>query len=251
MRGKPTAEAASLASLSACKSFSPAMGRERRTLTPRMTSRFCLDGANGELWIRIAEIQQFTVRVVLRECGLAHDGDIQQSEDSRVNNVDHITPEAGKRVGTGRTGVDYGGHSLGNAVRVGRNSQRCHAIVHVNVDINESRRNNLASRVEHLSGLRFGKVLRQRHYFAIANRDVAECGKSAATGRQPCLPLPTNQIHLAAAWPSPASSASLGQRRRLMNFRQPPDVRTVFECGREISRFPCTWLSSETGNIQF
>ena len=63
-------------------------------------------------------------------------------------------------MGPGGTGVEHRGNAFGNAVRVGRNSERRHAVVNVHVDVNQSRRDDFATGIEHLPSLGFRNVFR-------------------------------------------------------------------------------------------
>ena len=72
----------------------------------------------------------------------------------------------------GRAGVDHGGDSLGDGIRVGRNAERRHAVVDVRVNIDQPGRDDLAACVECLPRLAFGNLRQDRRDLLTHNADI-------------------------------------------------------------------------------
>ena len=78
----------------------------------------------------------------------------------------------GKVLAPGRAGVDHGGGALGDAGRVGGNAQRRDAVVNVNVNVDEARRDDLAAGVEHVQRFGCRNIGGDAHNLRSGNRDV-------------------------------------------------------------------------------
>src|SRR5262245_18082699 len=98
--------------------------------------------------------------VVWRKRRLADNRNIQQCVDTSVNHSNDILAKARECVCSRRSGVNHSGYSLGDTVRIGWDTQGRYSIVDVSMNINQPRRDNLASSVEYLAGFGFRDVCR-------------------------------------------------------------------------------------------
>ena len=112
-----------------------------------------LDGADGELGIGIAKVEQLAVRVASGKSRLPDDRDVQERINAGVHNVDDVFAETRKRVGASGPCIYDGGDTLGNAIRICRNAKRRDAVIYVHVDVDEPGRDDFAPCIEDLAGL--------------------------------------------------------------------------------------------------
>ena len=136
-----------------------------------------LDRADREFRIGVAQIHQFAPRVVVGKGRLADHGNIEQREDASIDGINHQAPESGEGVRARRTGVQYGGGAFRDAVGIGWDGERRNAVINVDVNVDQSRGNDLAARVHDDAriGLRNGGS--DRRHFVPRNRNVAHRGE--------------------------------------------------------------------------
>ena len=97
----------------------------------------------------------------------------RERPDAGLGDVDDVLAEPGKRVGAGGAGIEDRGDPLGDAVGVGRNPQRGHAVVDVDMDVDQSRRHDRAADVEDMLGVGLGNVGRHLGDGVAEDGDVA------------------------------------------------------------------------------
>src|SRR4030095_549299 len=136
-----------------------------------------LYGSDREFGVGIAQIEQLAVRVVVRQRRLTDHRNIQQRVNPRVDNVDQLFTEAGECVRSSRAGIEYGGNSLRDAVRVGRNAQRRHTVVNVDMNIDQPRSHDLAAGVQHMARLRLLNPCGNPGDLPARNGDIQLAGK--------------------------------------------------------------------------
>ena len=89
--------------------------------------------------VGVAQVEQFTPRVVLREGRLSDHRNIQQGEDTGLGGIDDVLAEPWECVCSRGARVNCSGHALGDAVGIRGYAQRCDAVVHMGVDIDPAR----------------------------------------------------------------------------------------------------------------
>ena len=136
-----------------------------------------LDGANGQLRVGEAQVDQLAPGTVVRHGCLADHGNVQQRIDARIDGVDHHAPEAGKGVRARRTGIQCGGDAFGDAVRIGGDGKRRDTIVDMNVNVDQARGHDIPARVDDDSRLALRNAGGDRRHFVPGDRDVTNGGE--------------------------------------------------------------------------
>ena len=169
MMGSPTASAASRARCSAGKALFPARFSLRRALTPTITSRW--RSQTSMAFFGIDEPEVFELADNRRDH--ARRRDVETGLDAGFRDFDDVAPEALKGIGAGRPGVDSRGDAAGQNVGVGVHAVVAYAVVHVHVDIDESRRDQQPLGIDDLAGLGGVNVLGDRAHTPTRDRHVA------------------------------------------------------------------------------